>query len=346
MNSLLTVLSLDPGTITRGANLPRALISTIDQARVGIKDGDAIVVDTKLVSLSLNGSRSGLSAEDFAQVTREYSVTPVAARTFGYPPSTMRLVRTPHDTVELNAGITVENGTLILPLDNPQAHAEGIHEQLRREYGVRLGLVLSTTLPHPFRQGQRPAALASVGIDSQRTADEIASAAALTGIDLGFAVVRGTDAGMADAPRPQDPLGPYAQWFKLGSAESVYVAMGIAPDKAPALSGDDSDDVLTRVTRAITAVRLGPARATGENAWRISPAGSGSRIDIQPSKVEPTSQSGGHPLMEATVGLGALIDRLLTALHVEGLNGSVSYLWEKSGTCDGAAIDVSFTDED
>ena len=342
MNSLLTALSLNPGTITQGADLARILITTIDNARVSIKDGDVIAIDHKLVAIALHGTTSGAGAEEFAQAIRDHSRETIAARTYGYPPSTMRLVRTPHNTVELNAGISVTNGTLILPLDDPQASAEKLHDTFRREYGVRMGLVLTTSLPHPFRHGQRPAALASVGIESQRTADEIASAASLTDISMGLAVIRGTDAGMTNEAIDHDTLGPFADWFAHGSAESVYLAMGIDPQKTPALSGDDTDDILTKVTRAISAVRLGTPRTPGENAWRIRPAGSGSRIEIDPANIELTSHAGGHPMMKATVGLGALIDRLTTALAIENLDVSVDYVWGERGTTEGAHVDVSF----
>lgn len=342
MNSLLTVLSLDPGTVTHGTDLARILITTIDNARVSIKDGDVIAIDNKLASIAQGGVQTGVGAEEFTRATKDHSVETIAARTYGYPPSTMRLVRTPHNTVELNAGISIDNGSLILPLNDPRATAEQLHESFRREYGVRLGLVLTTSIPHPFRHGQRPASLASAGIESQRVADEIACAAALTDIDMGFAVVRGTDAGLADDPGAHDTLGPFAEWFAHGAAESVYIALGIDPEKAPPLSGDDTDDILTKVTRAISAVRLGPARTPGENAWRIRPAGSGSRIEIDPAKVELTSHAGGHPMMEATVGLGALVDRLTTALAVEQLDVTVTYVWGERGTSEGAHLDVSF----
>lgn len=340
MNSLLTVLSLDPGHVTKGTDVARIVASTIDQARVGIKDGDVIVIDATLVAVSQSGVQTGVSAEDFARAVHTHSLTPVAARTYGYPPSTMRLVRTPHNTVELNAGLHIDKGNLILPVNSPDDTAAHLHEQLRREYGVRLGLILSTTLPHPYRQGQRPASLAHVGIETQKRADEIACAAALTDIEHKCAVVRGTDAGLTDTPPAKDPLGPFASWFHHGSAESVYIALGIDPDKTPAPSGDDSDDVLTKVTRAITAVRLGPARTPGENAWRIRPAGAGSWIEIEPAHIDLTSHAGGHPLMEATVGLGGLVERLTTALAVEGLRASATYSWGAKGTSEGAQVDV------
>ena len=116
-------------------------------------------------------------------------------------------------------------------------------------------------------------------------------------------------------------------WFRYGHVEAVQRGLGVTdlPGSAPA--GDNGDDILERVSRAIRLVRAGQSRTPGHAAWRMRIEGSGSRITLSPSDSPATAQSGGPPLLEAMVGLGSLVERLHTALFAEDLSASTHYQW-------------------
>ncbi|MGO3557862.1 MAG: coenzyme F420-0:L-glutamate ligase, partial [Brevibacterium aurantiacum] len=94
-----------------------------------------------------------------------------------------------------------------------------------------------------------------------------------------------------------------------------------------AAAGDNSDDILERVSRAIRVVRAGASRTPGQAAWRMRIEGSGSRITMGPSDSPATPQAGGPPLLEAMVGLGSLVERMHTALFAEDLSATTKWEW-------------------
>jgi coenzyme F420-0:L-glutamate ligase/coenzyme F420-1:gamma-L-glutamate ligase len=68
--------------------------------------------------------------------------------------------------------------------------------------------------------------------------------------------------------------------------------------------------------------------------------GSGALIRVRP-RPGGGSQADGHPLVEAAVGLGSLIERIATSLAAEDLRCETAWLWEDSGAPGGADIRIA-----
>lgn len=217
-----------------------------DGAR-GLRDGDIIVVTSKIVSKA--DGRIIPVAERDAAMSAE--TTEVIA-TKSSPRGVTRIVRNRHGVVLAAAGIDASNApsghVLLLPID-PDASAQRIRATVTSVLGLSVGIVISDTLGRPWREGLTDAALGVAGLlplDDHRgrldaqgiplevtviaIADEVAAAADLVkGKASGhpIAVVRGlshivtADDGPGSAPLIRHPN---EDLFTLGTAEAV--AMG------------------------------------------------------------------------------------------------------------------------
>jgi coenzyme F420-0:L-glutamate ligase/coenzyme F420-1:gamma-L-glutamate ligase len=239
----------------------------------GLRDGDIVVVTSKVVSKAEGRVVAATSRED--AITAE-TVRVVATRET--PRGVTRIVETSHGLVMAAAGVDASNtpaGTvLLLPVD-PDASARALRSAFAAD-GARLGVVVTDTLGRPWREGLTDAAIGAAGVavlDDHRgrtdshgntlemtvtaVADEIASAVDLvagkaSGIPV--AVVRGLSAYVVDGDGPgatalvrrsADDL------FRLGTAEAVAEgrALGLAEGRE---AGRREAVGLRRTVRAFT----------------------------------------------------------------------------------------------
>jgi coenzyme F420-0:L-glutamate ligase/coenzyme F420-1:gamma-L-glutamate ligase len=210
----------------------------------GVRDGDVVVVTSKVVSKSEGRT---VVASDREQAITDATARVVATRHTAR--GTTRIVETSHGFVMAAAGVDASNtpaGTVVLLPVDPDASARALRRGLVERLGVGVAVVLSDTFGRPWREGLVDAAIGAAGLavlDDHRgrtdshgnvlemtvtaVADEVASAADLvTGKASGLAaaVVRGVDAHVVadDGPgasalvrRSDDDL------FRLGTAEAL-----------------------------------------------------------------------------------------------------------------------------
>jgi len=264
----LTVTPL-PGMpeVTAAHDLARLLRDALERAGVVLRDGDVLVVSSKVVSKAL-GLRSSTTDEYPApddaggrdEIVLEQSTRVVAER--ATPSGTTRIVTSRSGPVLAAAGVDASNtgphgGSLILPSD-PDLAARTLYADLLTAYAPvplpRIGVLLSDTAGRPWREGQVDFALGACGVEvledlrgrsdadgrmlsvtARAVADEIAAAADLVKgkrAAIPAVVVR----GLAHAVTTPAAVGARAllrpassDWFTLGTAESVRAALGAPP---------------------------------------------------------------------------------------------------------------------
>jgi coenzyme F420-0:L-glutamate ligase/coenzyme F420-1:gamma-L-glutamate ligase len=210
----------------------------------GLRDGDVVVVTSKVVSKAEGRIVAADGRED--AITAE-TVRVVATRQT--PRGVTRIVETSHGLVLAAAGVDASNtppGTvLLLPVD-PDASARAIRAGLAAACGATVAVVITDTLGRPWREGLTDAAIGAAGLvvlDDHRgrqdahghtlemtvtaIADEVAAAADLvcgkaSGLPVG--VVRGLSAYVVDGDGP----GARAlvrrsadDMFRLGTREAI-----------------------------------------------------------------------------------------------------------------------------
>jgi coenzyme F420-0:L-glutamate ligase / coenzyme F420-1:gamma-L-glutamate ligase len=356
-----------------GDELLPVICSAIDRNRVEIKDGDILVIASKVVAKAAGRLAQAAGRAQFEELVDRHSHGVVAARSFSSQQgtATVAIVRTGAGTVQAAAGLDQSNadGSVVLHPSDPDGAAAELRAALERYFGVRLGVIISDTTSRPWRLGVSDFALGASGVrglDSQRgrpddsgriqqvteraVADEIAAAADLVkgaARGLPVAVVR----GLGDLLDPEHPGARELNreeaddWFRHGHVEAVHTALGSEPASPPA-SADGDDDMLKRVSRALAAARGIRPRTPGQDHWRMRVTGAGSRILITPSGSGGGSEAGGHRLVEAAIGLGALVDRLHSALFAEELGARVRYTWSSNGAPSGAELTIELVMED
>jgi coenzyme F420-0:L-glutamate ligase/coenzyme F420-1:gamma-L-glutamate ligase len=291
------------------------------RADAGLRDGDIVVVTSKVVSKAedrlVPGSRDEHLAAETARVVARRGDT--------------QIVETHHGFVMAAAGIDASNvpaGTVaLLPVD-PDASARAIHQTVRDELGIDVAVIVSDTMGRPWRDGVIDTAIGAAGLDvlwdlrGQRDtaghlleatvvaiADELASAADLVKGKLAstpVAVIRGFPFTRNDPDRGARPLiRPSADdMFRLGTRESrhqlVADAAPIPVDAIDAVHTTAGSVDVSRVHRAVHA--LGPVDV------ELSVAADGTAVSAD-----------GDPLQ-----VGVVLGRLLSALAAEDLRGSVA----------------------
>jgi coenzyme F420-0:L-glutamate ligase/coenzyme F420-1:gamma-L-glutamate ligase len=302
--------------IESGDDLGRALI----RADAGLRDGDIVVVTSKVVSKAEDRLVSGTREDHLAAE----SVRVVAKR------GDTQIVETHHGFVLAAAGIDASNvpaGTVaLLPLD-PDASAAKVRNTLLTEIGVDVAVIISDTMGRPWRDGVIDTAIGAAGLDvrwdlrGQRDtaghlleatviaiADELASAADLVKGKLAatpVAVIRGFPFTRSDPDPGARPLiRPSADdMFRLGTREAKHQLVADSAPVSPNVKGErrlggNTDDVLVRL--ALDAVATdGVALSVGSDGGTVT--------------------ASGDPLL-----VGIALGRLLAALAAENLRGSIS----------------------
>ncbi len=268
----MTELSVLPLTgvpeVREGDDLADLLAQALDRAGAVLRDGDVIVVSSKVVSKAL-GLRGPAARRPLLVLEESDRVVAERATSTGVT----RIVRTLAGPTLAGAGIDASNvgdgpesadTVLLLPRD-PDAQARRLLDDIARITAstARFGVLLSDTTGRPWRAGHVDYALGAAGVEVlhdlrggsdadgrplhvtlRAVGDEIACAADLVkGKNLGVAAAL-VRLGTAAAPPPEHDEGaaplvrPRADdWFALGSREAVLSALGIRP------ASDAADDV-------------------------------------------------------------------------------------------------------
>ncbi len=314
-------------TVTPVVGLPEVAEGTDLAELIGenaeLDDGDVISVTSKIVSKAEGRTLSG--------VTRAEAVDAEQVRVVAERDNT-RIVQTRHGLVLAAAGTDTSNtapGTvLLLPVD-PDASARALRAELRRRYGVNVGVIVTDTLGRPWRNGQTDLAIGAAGIqviedlrgttDSHgntlavtlpAVADELAAASELVkgkadGIPV--AVLRGAD----DVVLPAGEDGPGAaalvrdaesDLFSLGTREAAWAAI---TDRRPPAGARELDPELAQ---RVVAAAVGQD-AVGQDAVVVGVG------------ADALTVSASDALLA-----GAVAERIAVLLHAEGYGVEVAGL--------------------
>jgi len=282
--SLIVVPLRGIGAVRSGDDLAGLLVAACRRTGTEPDDGDVLVVSSKVLAKALglwHGDREAAIAAETRGVVAE-------RRT---PNGTTRIVRSAAGPVMAAAGVDASNTgpeaagrVLVLPRD-PDAQAARLRAEVAAITGTRPAVLLTDTSGRPWRVGQTDFALGCAGLlptDDLRgsmdadgvalhvtvraVADELAGAAELVkgkADGVPAALVRGA----GHLVRAQDGPGAealvrfdYADWFAMGTVESVRAALGCPPgtpgvEPAPAVPDPDPAAVMARAV-AVVAVGL------------------------------------------------------------------------------------------
>jgi coenzyme F420-0:L-glutamate ligase / coenzyme F420-1:gamma-L-glutamate ligase len=274
----------------------------------GLRDGDVVVVTSKVVAKAEGRVRPG----ERAAAIEEETVRVVARR------GETAIVRTRHGLTMAAAGVDASNVAagyvVLLPLD-PDASARALRRRLHELTGRVVGVVVTDTAGRAWREGQTDIAVGAAGVQVSESfagrtdahgnplvvtapavADELAGAAELAQGKLGgrpFAVVR----GRADLVLPADDDGPGAvalvrpegmDMFGYGAREAVLHALRADPARALPYGAAVGPDVLAAVltetldvTAVVVADEVEVTAADDRTAWAVGVAAyaHGWRID-------------------------------------------------------------------
>lgn len=281
--------------VCAGDDLAQLLVAGLTAAELALRDGDVLVVSSKVVSKALGLA----SASARVDVVAEESVREVARRVSNRGPTV--IVEARAGPVMAAAGVDASNapaGQVLLLPDDPDAVARDLRARVSSlAHGVVIGLVVADTAGRPWRDGVTDFALGAAGItvledlrgrvDGQGNllevtvraiADELAAAADLVKGKLDgvpAAVVSGADAYVT----PEDGPGAAAllrgrggawwqDWFRYGHVEAVRAALRAGerepvthPVSPPSV---EPESVAERAHRALhLAISATPGQVTG-----------------------------------------------------------------------------------
>ncbi|HEY4463098.1 MAG TPA: coenzyme F420-0:L-glutamate ligase [Streptosporangiaceae bacterium] len=216
--------------VTPGADLA-ALIADAAEAAGGLRDGDIVVVTSKIVS----------KAEGrVVRAPREEAIDAETVRVVAQR-GDAKIVETRHGLVLAAAGVDASNtapGTVVLLPEDPDESARRLLKALRARPGAQIGVIITDTLGRAWRIGQTDTAIGAAGIRPvldyrgsadtfgnplevtlDAVADEVAAAADLVkgkARHVPVAVV----SGLADLVTAED--GPGAAALIRPSAEDMF----------------------------------------------------------------------------------------------------------------------------
>ena len=168
--------------VGKGALLAPLIVDALNNLKISLEPDDVLVITQKIVS----------KAEGHAVSLTDVHPSPRAvelAHRIGYDPrhvevilsESVRVVReaprvliteTRHGFVCANAGVDRSNTggselAVLLP-ERPDESARELREQLQRQTGVEVGVVISDSFGRPWREGQVNVAIGSSGVQPRR----------------------------------------------------------------------------------------------------------------------------------------------------------------------------------
>ena len=179
MNTIAIIPVPGVPQIQPGDDLPALLLAAIDAAKVGLKDGDILVLCQKIVS------KAEGAVVDLATVTPSAFARQIADLWDKDPrmvevvlTESSRIVRmkngvviteSKHGWVCANSGVDASNTladdvVILLPKD-PDASARRLRLAIERERGISIGVVITDTFGRPWRDGLVEFALGVSGLD-------------------------------------------------------------------------------------------------------------------------------------------------------------------------------------
>lgn len=179
MNTIAIIPVPGVPQIRPGDDLPALLLAAIDAAKVGLKDGDILVLCQKIVS------KAEGAVVDLGTVTPSAFARQVADMWDKDPrmvevvlTESSRIVRmkngvviteSKHGWVCANSGVDASNTladdvVILLPKD-PDASARRLRLAIERERGTSIGVVITDTFGRPWRDGLVEFALGVSGLD-------------------------------------------------------------------------------------------------------------------------------------------------------------------------------------
>ena len=165
--------------IQPGDDLPALLLTAIDAAKVGLKDGDILVMCQKIVSKAEGAvvDLGTVTPSTFArQIADMWDKDPRMVEVVLNESS--RIVRmkngvviteSKHGWVCANSGVDASNTladdiVILLPKD-PDASARRLRSAIERERGISIGVIITDTFGRPWRDGLVEFALGVSGLD-------------------------------------------------------------------------------------------------------------------------------------------------------------------------------------
>ena len=254
-----------------GDDVAELIAVAVRRNRFELRDGDILVVTSKIVSKAEGRVRAGDSRAD---AIAEETIRVVSRR------GDTVIAETRHGFVMAAAGVDASNterGTVLLLPEDPDASAARIRRGLHDKLGLNVGVILSDTFGRPWRVGQTDLAIGMAGVlpavdyrgmaDSHGNAlqvthiavsDEIAAAGDLVKGKLAgtpVAVVRGLDQYTLGDDGPgvsQLVRSPAEDMFRYGSREVVFARRTIREFSATPVDGN-------LIVRAVAAGISAPA---------------------------------------------------------------------------------------
>ncbi|MET9469112.1 coenzyme F420-0:L-glutamate ligase [Streptomyces sp. NPDC006544] len=219
-----------------------ALIAAAASAGCGLRDGDVLLVTSKIVS---KAEGRIVRAESREEAIDAETVRVVARR------GPLRIVENRQGLVMAAAGVDASNteaGTVLLLPEDPDASAAALRAGLREALSVDVGVIVTDTFGRPWRTGLTDVAIGSAGVrvlDDLRggtdahgnplsatvvaTADELAAAGDLVkgkADGLPVALVRGLAHVLGEGSSAADLVRlPADDMFRLGTSEAVREAV-------------------------------------------------------------------------------------------------------------------------